>query len=206
MLLDAHLRVCIEDFDPLGGDEQINLGEALRFSVGTLLQGKNTKTTWCHSLPNQTSQLEVSTVVCLNVSVQLKFMHVVEAVEQVPGLAWWAGCSKGAVRKKEAFLWQLSHYIAARLGMCVASWQGNKTPLDTKLSPAAGFFTTVTSGRAHVSHHCKAHRQNPIGSDYFKQLDKTLQTVSEPWKFMVGEISFYPYETQENILRQKKKS
>lgn len=43
--VEAHLRVCIEDFDPLGGDEQIHLGEGLRFSVATLLQGKNTKTT-----------------------------------------------------------------------------------------------------------------------------------------------------------------
>lgn len=34
----AHLRVCIEDLDPLGRDEQIHLSEGLRFSVCTLLQ------------------------------------------------------------------------------------------------------------------------------------------------------------------------
>lgn len=62
-VLDAHLRVCIKDFDPLGGDEQIHLGEGLRFSVGTLLQGKNTKTIWWTSIPNQTLQLKVSVVV-----------------------------------------------------------------------------------------------------------------------------------------------
>lgn len=40
---DSHLRVRIEDFDPLGGDEQIHLREGLRFSVGALLQGQNTE-------------------------------------------------------------------------------------------------------------------------------------------------------------------
>lgn len=39
----AHLRVCIEDLDPLGRDEQIHLSEGLRFSVCTLLQDKKKK-------------------------------------------------------------------------------------------------------------------------------------------------------------------
>lgn len=84
VLLDAHLRVCVEDFDPLGGDEQIHLGEGLRFSVGTLLQDKNTRRTSCHWLPNETLRFKVSMVVesvCLIVLVQLKFMHVVVAVQ-----------------------------------------------------------------------------------------------------------------------------
>lgn len=40
---DTHLRVCIEDFDPLGRDEQIHLSESLRFSVCTLLRDKKRK-------------------------------------------------------------------------------------------------------------------------------------------------------------------
>lgn len=59
----AHLRVCVEDLDPLGGDEQIHLGEGLSFSVGTLLQDRSTRRTRCRSLCNQTSRLKVSVVV-----------------------------------------------------------------------------------------------------------------------------------------------
>lgn len=85
-MLDAHLRVCIEDFDPLGGDEQVHLGEGLGFSVTTLLQDKKTKTTWCHSVGNQSFDLKVNkavlrSLVCLNVLVQLKFMHVVGGLQ-----------------------------------------------------------------------------------------------------------------------------
>lgn len=37
---EADLRVCVEDFDPLGGDEQIHLREGLCISICTLLQDK----------------------------------------------------------------------------------------------------------------------------------------------------------------------
>lgn len=42
VLAGAHLRVCIEDFDSLGRDEQINLSESLCVSICTLLQHNNT--------------------------------------------------------------------------------------------------------------------------------------------------------------------
>lgn len=41
VLAGAHLRVCIEDFDPLGGDEEINFSQGLCISVSALLQDKN---------------------------------------------------------------------------------------------------------------------------------------------------------------------
>lgn len=56
---------------------------------------------------------------------------------------------KGAVRKRKRF-WQLSHYISARLGMCLASWQENKTSLDTKPSPAAAFYTSQYEAAVHT--------------------------------------------------------
>lgn len=40
----THLWVCVEDFDPLGGDEQIDLGEGLSISVWTLQRDKGQKT------------------------------------------------------------------------------------------------------------------------------------------------------------------
>lgn len=40
MLADPHLRVCVEDFDPLGGDEEIDLSEGLSVSLRTLWREK----------------------------------------------------------------------------------------------------------------------------------------------------------------------
>ncbi len=43
VLAGAHLWVCVEDFDPLGGDEQIDLSEGLSVSICTLQKDKNNK-------------------------------------------------------------------------------------------------------------------------------------------------------------------
>lgn len=49
----TYLRVCIEDFDPLGGDEQIDLSESLSVSICTL-KGTDNNTETGQILPSLT--------------------------------------------------------------------------------------------------------------------------------------------------------
>lgn len=103
-------------------------------------------------------------------------MHVVAAVEGPALDVGWAGCSEGAVEKKgkESVIGRclaMFRLVLAR-GWRVGTEIRRPSILNPHQLPAfSGVRASVSvrSGHAHVSHRCRAHSQNPISSDHFKQ-------------------------------------